>query len=218
MKIVKLAAAATLAATPLMAGAAHASDRSDAQAQVNQSHAVIQHMEQDPHMRGLLQRSKGVLVVPRFGQGGLVVGARGGEGVLLAHQNGHWSEPAFYNLGGISIGAQAGGAGGSIAYILMTQNALNDMMGSNNFSLNANSGLSIVNYSAKAQAAWGKSDVVVWSDVKGAYAGATIGATNIAEDKDQNKAYYGQQATVNQILKSQVHNAGAKSLVSSLPG
>lgn len=31
---------------------------------------------------------------------------RGGAGAVLAHVNGHWSNPAFYNFGTISVGPQ----------------------------------------------------------------------------------------------------------------
>lgn len=210
-------AAAPLMLSPLLAHQALADPRADAQGQVKQSTAVLHHMEKDSHIRAALHRAKGVLIIPRYAQGGLVVGGNAGEGVLVARTpKGTWSDPAFYNVGGVSLGLQAGGEGGSIALILLSQKALNDVMGGQNFSLDSKAGLSVINYSAKTQAGWGRADVLVWSDVKGAYAGATIAVQDIAQDQQQNHAYYGRLVTVNQIIGGKVRNPAANQLVASL--
>ena len=119
----------------------------------------------------LLKKAKGVYIVPDFGRGGLIVGGRGGAGVMLAKHNGRWTDPAFFNFGGVSIGAQAGGSGGSVAFILMSQDAVDAFKNGNQFSLNSGAGLSIVNYSANAQASAGKGDIVFWSNTEGRLCG-----------------------------------------------
>lgn len=212
-----VAAAVLPLALPLAAHASVASARKDAQGQVDQSAAVVRHMEKDPHIRALLHSAHGVLIIPRYGQGGLVVGGRGGEGVLIARTpQGRWSDPAFVNIGGVSLGAQAGGEGGSMALILRTAKALRQAEGTNNWALNAKAGLSVIEYSAKSQAGWGRADVVVWSDVAGAYAGATVGVSDVAQDLGQDRAYYGRTANVEAILTGKAHNPGARRLDTAL--
>lgn len=198
--------------SPALVPAALASPRTDAQGLVNQSRAVVRKLEADPRARQLLHRAKGVFIIPDYGKGGLIIGGRGGEGVVLAHLNGRWSDPAFYGVGGVTIGAQAGGEGGAVVLMLMSQNALNDVMGGNNFSLDAKSGLTIVNYSGKTQASWGRADVVIWSNAKGAYAGATVGISDVGQNQGLDRAYYNRRVTVNQILDGKVSNPGATAL------
>lgn len=213
-----LAAGAALATSPLLSGAASAASGQQAQGFVDDAQHVLAGMERNPDLKGLLKRAQGVLIIPSYGQAGLIVGGRGGEGLVMAHRGGAWTDPAFYHVGGVNIGLQAGAAGGSVAMLLMTPNALNDVMGSNNFSLNANAGLSIVTFSAKTRAAWGRADVIVWADTKGLYGGATVGVSDVAQDQAENAAYYGRSVTVNRILNGTAKNPGAAALARTLEG
>jgi SH3 domain-containing YSC84-like protein 1 len=136
--------------------------------------------------------------------------------MMLSHQDDTWAGPAFHNMGGISIGAQAGGSAGEIAFLLMSDNAVNQFKSKNSFSLNADAGLTIVNYSANKQASLGKGDIVVWSNTKGAYAGASVSVTDINWDEDSNRAYYNKQVKPTDVLKGRVTNAEAEPLKQAL--
>lgn len=197
---------------------AFASDLQDAKTLVNESTKVVLKMQKQPHMRALLEKAKGIFIIPEFGRGAFIVGGRGGAGVVLAKHDGRWSDPAFFGLGGVSIGAQAGGSGGSMAMLLMTNKAVNDFRGKSNFSLNAGAGLTVVNYSANSQASWGKGDIIVWSNTHGAYAGATVSASDVGASTGDNHAFYHRtSATPGRILDGQFKNASADKLVDSLP-
>ena len=150
--------------------------------------------------------------MPEFGQGALVVGAHGGTELVTVQHNGTWSDPAFYDMGGISVGPQIGAAGGSIAFLLMSQGAVNAFKSGNDFSLNANAGLSVVNYSAGTQASWGKGDIIMWTDTSGAYIGATISVTDINWDNAYNQTYYRRDVDMTDIMNGRVRNAGADPL------
>src|SRR5271156_3316117 len=57
----------------------------------------------------MLGRAKAVLIVPSLWRAGFFLGGSGGSGVLLAKgTDGSWSAPAFYGVGGGSIGFQIG--------------------------------------------------------------------------------------------------------------
>ena len=185
---------------------------------VNEATAEVKKMSADPQVKKLLAKAKGVFLVPEFGRGALVIGGRGGAGVVLAKKNGKWTDPAFYDMGGISIGAQAGGSGGEIAFLLMSNGAVDAFKSGNKFSLNAGDGLSIVNYSANSQASWGKGDIVLWSSTKGAYAGATISVTDINWADGNNKAYYGRKVDPSKVLAGDVTAPDAVKLKAALPG
>lgn len=190
---------------------------SDTVQQVNEARAVVEKMKSDPEVKKLLQQAKGVFIVPTYGRGAWGIGVRAGEGVMLAQSDGKWSNPVFYNLGGFSIGLQGGAEAGSIAMLLMNEKAVNQFMTDNNFSLNASAGLTLVNYTGKAQAAVGKGDVIVWADTKGAYAGATVGATDIHRDESDTQAFYKRTATAREILGGAVTSSQAEALKQALP-
>lgn len=85
-----------------------------------------------------MQQAKGVFIVPTYGRVALGVGGSGGAGVLLVKRDdGTWSDPAFYNIGGISVGVQAGAEGGPIAMVLNNEKGVSRFMQKNNFSLSA---------------------------------------------------------------------------------
>ena len=53
-------------------------------------------------------KARGVIIVPELVQGGFILGAAGGRGILMGRTSPtHWTYPAFYGLGSGSIGFQA---------------------------------------------------------------------------------------------------------------
>lgn len=197
--------------------AANQSNQSNAQQVVHDAVQTVHEIRQDPHFARLLNQAKGVLILPSVWKGAVIVGGEGGQGVLLAHRNGSWSDPAFLSIGSISIGAQAGGKAGPVVMLLMTNKALNDFTQANNFSLNGNAGLTVVTYSAKGQAPVGKGDVIVWSNQSGAFAGATVSGSDISSNTGEDHHFYGKKVTTSQIIDGQVTNPKADSLRNALP-
>jgi lipid-binding SYLF domain-containing protein len=185
---------------------------------VAQATNVVRRMQQDPALRNLLRQARGVFVVPKYGRAALGVGGRGGVGVLLVNHDGAWSDPAFYNFGGVSVGLQAGVEGGSFVLVLNNDKAVNRFTQNNNWSLNAGAGLTIVNWSAKAQGSTGKGDVTLWSDTKGLFGSAAVSVTDIKYDADQTAAYYGQQnvAARDVVIDDKVSNSQADALKQTL--
>jgi lipid-binding SYLF domain-containing protein len=184
---------------------------------VAKAESQAQTMQADPQMRGLLAHARGVLLVPEYGHGAFIIGGRGGEGVLLVRHGGRWSNPAFYSLGGVSIGFQAGGDVGEVAYILMSEGAVHQFESGNNFSINAGAGLNIVTYKAGEHVDLTRGDVVVWSNTTGAFGGADVGATDVGYDGRMTGDYYGSpDVGVRQVLDGQVKNPEATGLRNAL--
>ena len=190
---------------------------SDTAQQVNEAKAVVEKMKSDPEVKKLLQQAKGVFIVPTYGRGGWGIGVRGGEGGMLTQSDHKWSNPVFYNLGGISIGFQGGIEAGSLAMLLMTDKAVNQFMADNNFSINGGIGLTVLNYTGKAQVDVGKGDVIVWADTKGAFANATVGMTDIHRDESDTQAFYKRTASTKEILNGAVTSPQADALKQALP-
>lgn len=195
----------------------HNDESGDAQQLVKQAVDELGKMKKDPHLNTLLEKAKGVYLVPSFGRGALIVGGRGGSGLVLVRENGNWSGPAFYDIGAISLGPQIGVTAGPVAFLLMDKEAVDKFKGTNKFTLNAEAGLTIVNYSANGQSSWGKGDIVMWSGTGGAYVGATVSASDINWDNKKNEAFYGNNATASEVLAPGKHNPKAQALIDALP-
>lgn len=197
--------------------AAPSSTASGPQKLVENAAQTIQQAKQDSHFDSLLKQAKGVFVVPSFSKGALVVGASGGEGVLVVRRNNAWGNPAFLSIGSISIGAQAGGANGPLVMLLMTNKAVNEFTQNNKFSFNGNAGLSVATFSTKAQTGTGSQDVIVWANENGAYAGVNVSGSEVTADNQDDQTYYGRSVTTQQIVNGRVSNAQADVLRNDLP-
>ena len=169
---------------------ARSDERQDAQEGVREATKVVKQMKSNAELKKALDRSKGVFIIPDYGRGAFVVGGSGGSGVVLEHKDGKWSDPVFFNIGSISVGPQAGGSGGSIALLLMTDRAAEAFRRNNKFSLDAQAGLTIINFSARAKGSLGRGDILLWSNTAGAYAGASIAVSDVNYDEDETAAYY----------------------------
>ncbi|GJJ04437.1 hypothetical protein RugamoR64_49750 [Duganella rhizosphaerae] len=185
---------------------------------VNDALAVVRQLEAEPRMKQLLQQAKGVLIVPSYGRAALGVGAHGGAGLLLLKRaDGAWSGPAFYDLGGLTLGLQAGAEGGAIAMVLNNDKAVNEFMKKNNFSLSAEAGLTVLNWSKLAQGSAGTGDVVAWSGTKGLFGDAVaVGLNDVRFNQALTNAYYGRTLSPRDIADGSVSNPQAQPLQQAL--
>ncbi|VXB08477.1 lipid-binding SYLF domain-containing protein [Massilia sp. 9I] len=188
------------------------SDATDATTHLNRAINVIHQMERNRDMAALLAKSKGVFVVPDSVRVAVGVGARGGAGVLLIRRADGWGTPAFYNMAGLTLGAQLGAEGGAIAFVLNDQKALNGFMQNNKFSLNADAGLTMVDWSKKGEGSLGWGDITAWSDTEGLFGGATIAVTDIRFDGAETAGYYRKPVNAREVVAGTVANPRAAEL------
>jgi lipid-binding SYLF domain-containing protein len=191
----------------------------ETQRRVDAAIPIVKKMTADPQANELLGKAKGIFIVPNYLQAALVFGGRGGSGVLLVRTDTHWSNPAFYKIGGGSFGAQIGGTKGALVLLLMSDKAINAFENNpSTWSLSAGAGLTAVSYSRQTPESQTLSDVVVWSDTKGLFGGAAVGASKMTRDTTANQVYYNNRdVTTQQILTGAVANPGAKPLVAVMP-
>lgn len=182
----------------------HAGDHGEVEKLLSDAKRVVDKMNADKDVSVAVAKAKGLYVIPYYGRGAFIAGGQGGEGVLLNAQGDHTKNPVFYNFGSVSVGAQAGGEMGEIVMLLMTDKAVNSFKQENNFSLNAEAGLTIINWSAQAQGNIGAGDIVIWSNTEGAFAGGALSVSNIFVDDEANKAYYGKDVRVTDVLDGKV--------------
>lgn len=207
-----------LAASALGASAAYADPYSRAQDRIDDATHLIHHMKQDPNLAQLLDEARGVFIIPHYGKAGFIVGGQGGGGVVLAKRDDRWSDPAFFNIGGGSIGWQAGATGGSMVMILMTPRAVDHFeRNRGRWSLHAGVSLTVAKYTGNAEATTrGHTDIILWTDTGGLYGGLTAGVTDITPDNRLDRDYYHEDVSPRRILTGRVTTARAEDLRGAL--
>jgi len=101
-----------LVALALSAGSPAARADSNTERRLDESTRVFEsfsNLSEQAIPAWLLERAYGVVVVPNVIRGALIIGGRGGAGVMaVRNADGSWSNPVFVKLGGASIGFQWG--------------------------------------------------------------------------------------------------------------
>jgi lipid-binding SYLF domain-containing protein len=164
----------------------------------------------------LMSSARGVLIIPELVQGGFILGAAGGRGVLVARTKPNdWSYPVFYGMGSGSIGLQIGGKVSEIVFIIRTEKGLLAIL-DHKFKFGAEAGVTMVAVGIGlegASTAAGGADIVAFSNSAGLFAGASIEGSYLDADSDWNALYYGQGATAKAIaLDRKFTNPGAEPL------
>ncbi len=182
-----------------------ADDARDAQHLVERAKYTIESFQDDPNMgefRNVLRQAKAVLILPQVIRLGFLFGGSGGSGVMMAPDGkGGWNGPAFYNLGGISFGALAGGEVAEVVVMAMSDRGLNAML-KTSFKLGADASLTLGPFGAGVAAATSNLsvDLVAFQRGKGLYAGLAIDGAVVDTRDTLNRLYYGQEVTPTDIL------------------
>lgn len=162
--------------------------------------------------------ARGVLIFPQVIKGGFIFGGSGGTGVFLARdpRTGNWSEPAFYSIGSMTFGFQAGGESAQVIMLAMTRRAVESLM-SSSFKLGGDASVALGPIGGGAQASADiprvNADFVSFAKSKGLYAGLNLQGSVIAVRDSLNLAYYGKQVRPSDIIVGHtVSNSGANKL------
>ncbi len=169
-----------------------------------------------PDARKVMNNARGVMIVPELVQGGFIIGAAGGRGVLMSRTgHGDWSYPAFYGLGSGSVGLQIGGKVSEIVFIIRTEKGLHAII-DHKFKFGAEAGVTMVAVGAGFEGASTSAlgaDIVAFANSNGLFAGASLEGSYIDADNDWNALYYGQGATGKAIVVDRrFTNPGAEPL------
>ena len=141
----------------------------------------------------LLARAHGIAVIPNVVKVGLVIGGRGGKGVLVVRNaQGGWSNPSFITLGGGSWGLQAGVQSADLLLVLTTDRSIEGITGGK-VTLGADASVAAGPVGRQTSAATdiNLSEVYSYSRASGLFAGIAFDGSVIAIDKKANAIFYG---------------------------
>jgi lipid-binding SYLF domain-containing protein len=144
----------------------------------------------------LIDRAEAVAVFPGVLKGGFIVGGRGGSGVISRRVAGGWSAPAFFDLGGGSIGLQIGVASTDYILLFMNERAVDSLL-NDKFEIGGEGSAAAgpVGRSASASTdARLNAQILSYSRSKGAFAGLELKGVVIKPDNEDNLQVYGMNA------------------------
>ena len=214
---------AQLLSVPILLASPSARAQAEQQALVDRATLTVNELlggEHGQDSRRILRRARAVLIFPRVFRGGFIIGGEGGAGVLLARDAaGSWSSPAFYGLGGASLGLQIGIQDAQLMVFIMSDRALRAVLQSQ-FKFGADASLAVATIGAGiagGTTAALNADFVSMSRARGLYAGISLEGSILARRNDDNQAYYGRPVSAEQIvLTMEAHNPGADNLRAAL--
>jgi lipid-binding SYLF domain-containing protein len=146
--------------------------------------------------KDLLDKAEAVAVFPNVIKAGFIVGGRGGSGVISRRLRGGWSAPAFFKLGGGSIGLQIGASSTDFVLLFMNEEALKGLL-EDKFEVGGEGSIAAGPVGRAAAASTNltlDAGILSYSRSKGLFAGLELKGVVINPDNDDNEAVYGMKA------------------------
>jgi lipid-binding SYLF domain-containing protein len=171
--------------------------------------------------RNLLKDARGVFIAPQVLKGAFVIGASGGTGVFVVKDasSGQWVGPAFYTIGEVSFGLQAGGQASEVIFLAMTERGVTALLNSS-VKLGADVGVAAgpVGMGAAASTANLSADIITFARSKGLFGGISLDGAVIKVRDSLNKAYYKKKkiSPTDILVRKTASNSQAKVLTQEI--
>lgn len=156
---------------------------------------------------GLIRDCAGIAIIPDVIKAGFVVGGRFGSGVVLVRtKDGGWSDPAFIDIKGGSIGWQAGVQSADVILVFRTPRSVENIA-KGKFTLGADIGIAAGPLGRTAEASTDtqlKAEILSYSRSRGLYAGLTFQGSSIQDDPKANGQFYGGTVSPKDVFEGKV--------------
>jgi lipid-binding SYLF domain-containing protein len=158
--------------------------------------AVLQELQRSadqnaPHW--LLERAYAVAIIPSVIKVGLIIGGRGGSGVLSVRDaKGQWTNPVFIRLGGGSFGFQAGVQATDVLLVFTSRQGVDGIVGGK-VTLGADASVAAGPVGRQTSAGTDigfTAQVYAYSHSKGLFAGIALDGSALTIDHGANARYY----------------------------
>ena len=152
----------------------------------------------------LLNQSAGIAIIPDVTQGGFILGARHGRGVLaVRNPDGTWSNPVFLTISGGSIGLQAGGQSSDVVMVFPDRRMVDRVLDSE---VEFGGNVSGVAGPVGAQPvdpigdSFSGNTIYTYSRREGLFGGVALEGGELHIDDSRIEDYYGLELTPNQVF------------------
>ena len=144
--------------------------------------------------RELLENAEAVAVFPDVIKAGvLLVGGRGGKGVISRRIRGGWSAPAFFKIGGGSFGPQIGASSTDFVLLIMNEDGVKGLL-EDKFEMGGEASIAagpVGRATCASTNATLDAGILTYSRSKGLFGGAELKGVVINPDNKLNEAVYG---------------------------
>ena len=181
-------------------------DRADYVSRLQTCEAILQSTMLYPDRAipaAVLQRAKGIVIVNQV-QVSLLLGVKDGWGIAMVKKpGGQWSLPVFIKAGELSFGLQAGGKTIETIYVLMDDASTRLIFQPHfKFGIDAKAVAGPAAAEAERSTKIFTAAVLVYSNVKGFYAGATVKTGEMSPIVGATQQFYGTTYGIPEILFS----------------
>jgi len=152
--------------------------------------------------KDLLEKAECVGVFPDVKKGAFIVGGEGGKGIFTCRKGHGMSGPAFFKIGGPSIGWQAGFQEADLVLLIMNKEGVNKLL-KDKFSIGGEATAAAGPVGRNTRAATDilmHAQILSWSRSRGAFAGVSLNGLVITQDRDDNADLYGRPLEAREIL------------------
>ena len=152
--------------------------------------------------KDLLEKAECVGVFPDVKKGAFIVGGEGGKGVFTCRKGNGMSGPAFFKIGGPSIGWQAGVESADLVLLIMNKEGIDKLL-TDKFKIGADATAAAGPVGRNTQASTDVlmgSQILSWSRTKGLFAGISLEGMVMTQDKEDNAAIYGKAVEAREVL------------------
>lgn len=168
----------------------------------------------------VIASGRGVAIFPRVGKAGFIVGGMGGQGiVLLKGKNGKWTGPAFMGVAGASFGFQIGASETALVLVITNERGVRAFTGGNSLTLGGDISIAAGPVGRDAKAATdGRAAAAIYSYSmsKGLFAGISLDGSQLNQNRDASKAYWGKALSAQAALSKPATDTRIKPVVSAL--
>jgi len=167
--------------------------------------AILREFQADPDRAippEVLQRAKAFVITTQF-KAGVILGFQEGYGTILVKKpNGAWSIPVVIRAGEASLGLQLGGSRIETVYVIMNESTPRQLF-EGRFNIGVDAGAVMGPHASeieKANQSLLSVPVLVYSSQKGLFAGATVKSGYITRSDAVNRAFYGVDYDLPELL------------------
>lgn len=161
-----------------------------------------------------LNNSKALLIFPSVYEGGLFFGAKGGNGILLVRNNGEWTGPFFFTIGGLSVGLQFGVKTGKMIMTIMSERGLASIL-KERVKFGVDLDIAVINQGVgfSADSTLRLADIFSFSDNDGLFLGSSLEGSYIQPRNDYNRSLYQKNINPEDIINNKQLDNNSKELV-----
>lgn len=143
--------------------------------------------------RDLVEKAQCIGIFPGVKKAAFIVGGELGRGVFTCRESdGTMSAPAFFTIGGGSVGWQWGGQSADLVLLVMNEDGFSHLM-KDHFTLGAEAAIAAGPLGRNAQASTDAqlhAEILSWSRTRGVYLGAALKGAVIKPDRKANQRVY----------------------------